>query len=335
MPHLCANGTIRTSAPGLATGRLAREGRSGANHSWHGARIPGRAMKTAYALAALLLAACGGATDKDLKGSGGSGAAAGNSGSSGFSGGGAGGSTSGGAGGGAAVSGSGGVATGGGAGTGGYGASPGCCSTAADCPSYTYGPPPQCIAGVCKEAPPGGQCWSDKDCNAGVQGACIGAFVCPCDADCDGPDQPGKCVTVGPGCCTKNSDCPASSAGQMICVEGNCEQPLSPGQCWSNKDCSPTSTCTGACVCPCGAICACGGSVGKCSPSPGPLCCSSDKECLGAEVCAAGVCKAPASGACWKDAECGPSATCEGESICPCGALCALADYPGKCVKHP
>ncbi len=298
-------------------------------------------MKALYAALGLMIVACGGSTDKDLTSAGGS---AGSSGSSGSGGSGALGGSGGsgavsGSGGSGAVSGSGGSGavggSGGQSGSGGFGGGPACCKSSQDCPSYAFGPPPQCVNGVCKQPAPPGQCWTDKDCAAGVQGKCIGASVCPCGADCDGPDTPGKCVTVGPGCCAKDADCPSSSTGKQVCISGNCEPAPSPGKCWSDKDCPPGGGgCVGECICPCGAICACGGQMGTCAPPPpGPVCCVADIECIGIGVCAGGVCKAPVSGGCWKDADCGPNATCEGESICPCGALCALADYPGKCKK--
>lgn len=286
-------------------------------------------MKAALALVALMLVACGGGSNEDSTGSGGSGAFSGNAGSSGS---GVGGWTSGDSGSGV-----------GGSTPGDSSTAPSCCSTAADCATSTSGPPQQCIAGVCKEAPSSGSCWNEKDCAAG-QG-CVGAWVCPCGVDCPAVDKLGQCAAK-PDCCSEDSDCPATSAGPATCVLGNCKGPLPPGACWNNQDCTAPSKCYGACVCPCGAVCyACNGLFGTCSvspppppPPPGP-CCGSDLQCSGGAVCAAGVCKQPVSGACWNDAECGPNATCEGEYICPCGAPCALTgsppDHPGKCVPQP
>jgi hypothetical protein len=67
-------------------------------------------------------------------------------------------------------------------------------------------------------------------------------------------------------------------------------------------------------------------------------CCKEDKDCAGPDpvvlVCVGGQCKLPAGpGQCWEDADCGVNAACEGEFICPCGALCGpQADTAGKCV---
>lgn len=276
-------------------------------------------------ISGLALVGCGGSTMLDGKGGADAGA-------------GAGGTSGGGTGGGA--SGSGGVAGAGGgssgaAGGGGAAGSPGCCSenTKYDC--ETYGDSKQCVNGVCKEPPPPGLCWSDQDCG-GLGSVCKGGFVCPCDADCSGPDQLGQC-TVQPGCCAKDADCTQKPNVPMMCVGGNCEMKPPAGQCWSSKDCSNGTTCSGECVCPCGAMCACGGQMGWCKGSPPPpppptACCKSQLDCGVGSVCAMGVCKQSVAGACWADVECAQGKKCNGASICPCGAQCGMAEYPGKCL---
>jgi hypothetical protein len=56
-----------------------------------------------------------------------------------------------------------------------------------DCGDIVYVP---CVNGVCKNTVKG-QCWKDEECPADLK--CIGAQVCPCNALCALPDQPGKC----------------------------------------------------------------------------------------------------------------------------------------------
>ena len=61
-----------------------------------------------------------------------------------------------------------------------------CCTVDWDCGDEAFVP---CVSGVCK-LPVANGCWSSEECN-GL--SCIGAFVCPCGADCDQPDHPGFC----------------------------------------------------------------------------------------------------------------------------------------------
>lgn len=69
-----------------------------------------------------------------------------------------------------------------------------------------------------------------------------------------------------------------------------------------------------------------GGSAGGSSCA-----CASDTECGSGKNCAKGVCKDKIPGRCWDDDECGAGATCQGASICPCNAACAVEDTPGSC----
>lgn len=226
-------------------------------------------MRTTTGLALLLglvALGCGGSTSDDLK----SGSGGGSSGSGGSSSGGAssGGSSSGGTSTGGTSTGGTGVGGGSSGGSPGVGGAPGlCCNEDSECPGYTaegYGF--QCVNHVCKEPLDDGLCWSDKDCG-GIPGACEGASVCPCGADCFAADSPGKCVVIDQ-CCQKNEDCDSAPPGGGQCVAGNCEAKPPPGQCWTDADCGPASTCGGACICPCGSVCACGGQMGSCTFKP-------------------------------------------------------------------
>jgi hypothetical protein len=93
-----------------------------------------------------------------------------------------------------------------------------------------------------------------------------------------------------------------------------------------------------------------GGTQGRdagpgCStPDAGTGCCYLDQHCASGQACVGGecytssppgVCKSTAglaAGQCWRSADC-PSATptCQGASVCPCGAACFAADKPGTC----
>jgi hypothetical protein len=87
---------------------------------------------------------------------------------------------------------------------------------------------------------------------------------------------------------------------------------------------------------------ACGPST--CEERPAVGCCFEDRHCATrSEVCVnadcearrPGVCKSLSSlgrGECWRDADCPAGMTCRGAIICPCGAVCIIADMPGRCV---
>lgn len=65
---------------------------------------------------------------------------------------------------------------------------PGCCEEDLQCGDAVWVP---CVSHVCKD-PVAGKCWVDGECAPGE--VCVGASVCPCGFDCDGPDQPGDCL---------------------------------------------------------------------------------------------------------------------------------------------
>jgi hypothetical protein len=45
---------------------------------------------------------------------------------------------------------------------------------------------------VCKDVPPPGKCWGDRDCPAG--GTCANVTLCRCAEQCFVPDSPGTCI---------------------------------------------------------------------------------------------------------------------------------------------
>ncbi len=211
----------------------------------------------------------------------------------------------------------------------------GCCASDKDCKDGQV-----CAGsgslGVCKAAPKKGQCWSEAQCAAGE--TCGGPSTCPCNAECGAIDLPGTC-TAGPtpGCCSDSAPCPPNA----ICIGGKeggvCQLVPAPGECWTASDCKPGQQCLGASSCPCGAACFVADTVGKCSDLPIPgECCKQDSDCKDGEHCAGSVCKPPQSnGTCWVDVDCEEGTYCASANICPCGAACFAADWPGKCVPVP
>jgi hypothetical protein len=68
----------------------------------------------------------------------------------------------------------------------------------------------------------------------------------------------------------------------------------------------------------------------------GPLQECAGASCDSAGAKATGVCKLLSSVShsrtCWTDNDCTPGGVCLGAVICPCDALCLLADQPGACT---
>ena len=202
-------------------------------------------------------------------------------------------------------------------------------------------------SGVCKPAAEAGSCWINADCATGE--LCVGAQVCPCNADCDMEDTPGTCQPVGGGCCTADADC----GRDQICAPGGaCERTPVFGECWTDDDCSFSQTCSGVVFCPCAAGCLVPSAPGRCAPLPSG-CCYGDDGCDDGFVCRAylpevgglpGRCVPDPSGpacpgdfaCCWNDADCGDGGTCENEYVCGCIDLCPMCgacadDQMGAC----
>jgi hypothetical protein len=69
----------------------------------------------------------------------------------------------------------------------------GCCFQDSDCSYRCYRA--QCLAlgeGMCKDQPPLGKCWGDRDCPNG--GTCAMVTLCGCAENCLLPDSPGTCI---------------------------------------------------------------------------------------------------------------------------------------------
>ncbi len=160
----------------------------------------------------------------------------------------------------------------------------------------------------------GGVCSENGDCSPGAYceksvGACAGSGTCM--------DIPDGCPDIFAPVCgcdgmTYGNDCEAASAGINV---------ASTGECGSTGECalSPRVTC-----CFDAADCSLGGAAGRCVNAT----CAAGAE---------GTCVGPlATGQCWQDSDCpddssGRPQSCNGASICPCGAFCLLPDAPGTC----
>jgi len=156
---------------------------------------------------------------------------------------------------------------------------PPCCAKNADCgPGWVCGTRGGSANGTCKPEMPFGHCWSEEDCATGS--TCLGVVVCPCNADCDGMDQPGTCTSMPQGCCWTDSDCSDGTVcraqGGLGGLPGSCvPDPLGPACtgdsacCWNDADCFGAGTCSGAIACGCIELCP---MCGACMPDQMGMC---------------------------------------------------------------
>ena len=156
-----------------------------------------------------------------------------------------------------------------------------CCSNNADCGDGGL----MCVggennAGICKPVPPPvyGPCWNDKACMDGD--ICVGAQLCPCNADCDMDDQIGACeadpialpcAVSPPVGCNPDDDCGEDNVCMFTdqCLPSSCTCDPADGQWQCTADCA----------------------AGACAPeeeacgTPNPVGCKNDDQCPTGQVC--------------------------------------------------
>ena len=210
---------------------------------------------------------------------------------------------------------------------------PGCCESDDNCGGDL------CVLGSCAGHLTEGSCYTTADCEPGF--VCHGAVVDHC-IDEQVSLTAGQCLPDAGPCCEAQEDCPEGD----VCVgpfgdnTGVCMPTPAADRCWSKEGCGEGEVCLGGQVCPCNADCGVPDALGHCAPD-GLGCCTTDAHCGEGEVCVVdvsglGTCKAePTGGVCWTDADCPAGLACVGASTCPCGALCAVIDTPGKCQGGP
>lgn len=189
----------------------------------------------------------------------------------------------------------------------------------------------------------GQPCHADLACPPGTicsDGVCVDAPCIPSEEVCDGIDNNCDGI-VDEGCF--DPQCKAVKPG----THGACKMLLGfffdGRQCYQEGgcDCAPDcdamfdtmEACQAACeplACTTAADCPSGVCLnGVCALGPA---CAVDSDCAMFETCSDGLCVLT-PGRCWSDADCGEDLRCEGARICPPGALCLLADEPGRCVE--
>ena len=171
------------------------------------------------------------------------------------------------------------------------------CDTS-ECLSCCADPTLPCIDLCCGRCVPAVECRSDADCPVGQ--------YCALKFDSASGDLTGTCEPVPDGACVRDEDCGEGG----FCEFGPC--PL----------CFP---------CPCFGTC-----VYETHECKQHLDCPAGQECK--TFCGNGWCEnwcvdLP-EGVCWYDKDCEEGEHCEGAIICPPGAMCLIADQPGKCTKN-
>lgn len=179
-----------------------------------------------------------------------------------------------------------------------------------------------------------GECWSSADCSIGA--SCIGAMVCPCEAQCDMIDQKGTCQSDIWECCHWDEECyPERCIGGSMGAGGTCMSASGDLDCFDDSDCSQDTWCWGAQICSCDMNCL--SAPGTCLPLL-EVCCLTDSDCSPGEVCGFDhSCHEALTepGRCWSNSDCYETQTCEGMVSCPCGTSCLVDTEPGHCSPLP
>jgi len=193
-----------------------------------------------------------------------------------------------------------------------------------------------------------------SDCTGQVTQSCLyhGAIVCSCALAPAGPRW--LCVDTsaaggapgaggasaaggapgagGAACCADDRDC--GDIDRVPCVKGVCKDPV-PGHCWTDADCRPGETCSGAFVCGCAADCDQADAPGACTSTPdgGPVevDCATSTDCP-PEWCGFDCC--PGGPEC---ARCCVPKTCQGFTArdCPLSRCRLLTNCDGAPICYP
>lgn len=183
-------------------------------------------------------------------------------------------------------------------------------------------------------------CQGDVDCPKGQ--TCVWSTGCP-PCDCFAGDPSCMCIMCSPaanGWCSPAScvdqdfdgfcndvDCDDLNSGVYPGAFDGCDGIDNDCDGQVDEDCKPACTRDADCSMyeTCQMVLPVAGAGTACCP-PTALCGPELPPCPGTGVCVL------SSGLCWSDADCSYGQSCEGASVCPPGAMCLVADRPGKCV---
>ena len=223
------------------------------------------------------------------------------------------------------------------------------------------GQAPNGTPGTCTPVGDGGLCLAYggatfKYCDANVSlgwmwtgNGCIEVSACSCEPFCDQLfATEAECVNAcaPPVCCSADGDCPSGAA----CTKGHCLAMPTTGGCYADSQCGEGMECLYAYMCQCGTTeCLLGCKVPPCPAqpiagegvcAPKPLCCTTDEDCPGGQICLtwmgaeARCAPAPSEGQCYQASACAAGQTCEAYSACSCSDPWCVTS-PGTCTAAP
>lgn len=179
-----------------------------------------------------------------------------------------------------------------------------------------------------------------------VGSSCDDGNPCTAGDTCSDVGGVGKCLSgkENPDC--GSGSCSLGTGADAPCAAGEfCKLP--DGQCTGTGACTATPQ---VCMTVYMPVCGCNGKTygntceangsgqnwagkGECGGAVDGTCCKQDSDCK-SNACAGTTCvngDGLKPGQCWTTSQCPAGTACKGANVCPCGAMCLVADKPGTC----
>lgn len=179
-----------------------------------------------------------------------------------------------------------------------------------------------------------------------VGSACDDGNPCTDGDSCIDGGGVGKCSSGKPVPNCSQGGCSIGTGADTPCAAGEfCKLP--DGQCAGSGTCASMPQ---MCITLYKPVCGCNGKTygnscdangngqnwganGECGGAAVGTCCKQDSDC-NSNACAGTTCvngDGLKPGQCWTTSQCPAGTACKGANVCPCGAMCLVADKPGTC----